>query len=118
MSRQTPKMMEYLQFIGGVQRAHGTCHQGRRGEDEGELTNEESAAFRSVAARANIQLVVREACRGMSKPSEEELRRNKRLTRYFKGARQSLREAVRIFFTSTVIGPYARRRAGRPAGGC
>ena len=93
------------------------------GGDEGELTKEESTGYRRVAARANsdIQFAVKEACRGMFKPSEGQYRRMKRLARYLKGAKAATvvgsMPSEGLSFTSTAIGPDARRPASRLAKG-
>ena len=63
------------------------------GENEGELSNGASTKYRRVATRANYlvvdradtQFAVKEACRGMSKPGQGELRRTRRLVRCSKG---------------------------------
>ncbi len=58
--------------------------------EEGELSNDQSTTYRANVARANymsqdrsdVQYCVKELCRKMSKPSEDDWKKLKRLARY------------------------------------
>ena len=60
--------------------------------------------------RADTQFAVKDECRGMSKPGEEELRRMR--------WEQPRSRQKKMSFTSTAVGPDARRRESRLAGVC